>query len=87
MDPDKALARILELSEFLMHAEFDEIEHELSFSSAAELAEVISDLHDWIRKGGFLPKAWKQQGGGVRKRKLRTPLLDEDGKPLKDGPP
>jgi len=85
MDPDKALARILELSEFLTYAEFDEIEHELSFSSAAELAETISDLHDWIRQGGFLPTAWQRKGGGVRNEKL--PILDEDGTPLKDAPP
>lgn len=55
MDPDEALELVLETARFILggHAgdTFDEC--------AEELAQQILDLDEWLRRGGFPPKAWR----------------------------
>jgi len=64
MDPDKALKRLLELAEQLVQGEPEALEWEALHASASELAETMVGLDDWIRKGGFLPAAWRTKAGG-----------------------
>jgi hypothetical protein len=53
MDPDATLHDLLvEAKEILMGAEDLE-------TRAQELAEHAIALHEWIVKGGYLPKAWQ----------------------------
>jgi hypothetical protein len=51
MDVNATLARIRELSSPLAVLDADE---------AAELAELIHALDEWISTGGFLPAAWQR---------------------------
>ena len=50
MDPDENLREQLELAK-LMHTHDD-------YGEALRLAELVRDLDEWIKKGGFLPAAW-----------------------------
>jgi len=81
MDPNEALERLLSTARCILGGEAGDMFDE----SADELAEQVLALDEWLRKGGFLPSAWQRSGGGVGKRKLRMPRLDDDGKPRSDG--
>lgn len=58
MDPDKALARIVELAERLVNGAPEDLEWSSLVSRAEEFAETFLGLDDWIRRHGFRPKAW-----------------------------
>lgn len=53
MDPDETLSRMRALAEGLAEGE------PLSISEGYELADLIGALDQWLRRGGFLPEAWK----------------------------
>ena len=52
MDPNQCLKECLDLADTIQQNELTESD------SANELAERVFALHDWLRKGGFLPKQW-----------------------------
>lgn len=54
MDPDANLAEQIRLSErVLLEVATD--------NEKARLADLVISLNDWIRGGGFLPKAWQRR--------------------------
>lgn len=53
MDPNENLRLQLKLAEYLVDNDPKPGEFE-----STELAELVLDLHEWLRKGGFLPSAW-----------------------------
>ena len=65
MDPDRALARIVELSERIVNGAPRDLEWGGIVCRAAELAETILSLDEWLRRGGFRPKAWQPETGGT----------------------
>lgn len=76
MDPDANLERLLELARAL--ADLDPVESSEETEQAIELAHTVIALHDWLAKGGFLPKDWdlgRNQGTAL----LR--LIKERGTP------
>lgn len=55
MDPDANLARQLELAKQIVY----ECERGIVRDEyAVELAYGFLDLHEWLSRGGFKPKAW-----------------------------
>ena len=58
VDPDENLKQQLAMASHIVWAA--EEGRELKPTDAHELAELVISLHDWIRKGGFLPAAWKK---------------------------
>jgi hypothetical protein len=63
MDPNTILDRILELADIqLKVTDLDDFETE-------ELAEAVQNLHEWLSRGGFLPKAWDHRD--AREARLR----------------
>ena len=56
MDPDRALAQILETARFLLSGKAGDMFDE----SAEELAQQLLDLDEWLRRGGFQPKPWRK---------------------------
>jgi len=81
MDPDQALLRLLELSKLIVAiGDADEVPPWESPAEyyASELAETLLSLDDWLRKGGFRPKAWSP------KRRVKWP--SDDDKWVADGP-
>lgn len=69
MDPEKALRRLIELAESLVQGDPESLEWEALHAAASELAETFLGLDEWVRKGGFLPAAWRsrtqEQGGAA----------------------
>lgn len=55
MDPDANLAEMRQLAKSDL-SEFNEDIH--------RLAELVLALDEWILRGGFLPKAWRDTVGG-----------------------
>lgn len=83
MDPDVALARVLETARFLLGGTAGDMFEE----STEELAHQILDLDAWLRGGGFLPKPWSRDSGNERRaarleNALRN-LLQDIGEVLK----
>lgn len=73
MDPDQALLRLLELSKLIVAiGDADEVPPWESPEEhyATELAETFLGLDEWLRKGGFVPKAWKHKPRLKRSREL-----------------
>ena len=64
MDPDKALERIIESARFVLGGSAGDMLEE----SSEELAQQILDLDEWLRRGGFRPKAWHQAAAPEVKR-------------------
>ncbi len=59
MDPNENLKEQLELvKEILAEGGCDEPDMQEMEHKSIRLAELIEALDGWIRKGGFLPKAW-----------------------------
>lgn len=50
MDPDELLKELLAEARMTVAVNVDK--------DAIKQAERVIDLHDWLSKGGFLPKAW-----------------------------
>lgn len=59
MDPDANLAEQRELSRLLYEA--FENDAAMARGSVARLIELRNALDEWIRTGGFLPRAWASQ--------------------------
>lgn len=62
MDPDKTLEEIRALV-LKMQEDFNstaEGSNGIDQDEAYYLTELIDGLDEWIKKGGFLPKAWKR---------------------------
>ena len=57
MDPDANLAEQAKLARRILAADDagDYADHD-----ASRLAELVEALDEWIRRGGFLPQAWKR---------------------------
>ncbi len=55
MDPTTCLEEMLDLAALVLAHESD---RESGDADAIELAEHITALDSWIRKGGFLPSPW-----------------------------
>lgn len=60
MDPDRALDRIVELAERIVNGASEDLEWSRLVTSAEELAETVLSLDEWLRRGGFRPKAWQR---------------------------
>jgi hypothetical protein len=58
MDPDACLDLCLSLAQSIHDANEDG--EPFDPDDAIELADHLVFLHDWIRGGGFLPKAWQR---------------------------
>jgi hypothetical protein len=71
MDPDKALETAL------LHAA-ELIDRDTHDDQVLELAEAVLALDEWLRKGGFLPKRWKEPHECAVRRALHA---------VADGPP
>lgn len=56
MDPDANLAEQRRLAKELSEAASDE----WTRGRAGRLAELVQALDEWICKGGFLPKDWRE---------------------------
>ena len=63
MDPDRALARIVELSERVVDGAPQDLEWATLVAHIEELAETVLALDEWLRRGGFRPQAWQVQTG------------------------
>ena len=59
MDPDKALAETRALARAVLY----QLEHNGSIDEydAAQLAEHVMALDEWIAAGGFLPEDWQTE--------------------------
>lgn len=60
MDPNETLRLMVQRAEAI--ADRDE-NPARDFYDASELANTVLALHDWIRRGGFLPAAWTPKAG------------------------
>lgn len=59
MDPDENLREQLKLASRCVEAyESDRPLHE---ADVYRMSELIIAMDEWIRNGGFLPKAWKEK--------------------------
>lgn len=56
MDPDAALAELLDLAR-AHQAELDD-ESTNNHADTGQMADLVLGLHDWLSTGGFLPAAW-----------------------------
>lgn len=59
MDPDKNLEEQLSLAQFILDTEEDGTQDH--GAAQVRLAELVTALHEWISKGGSIPKAWRQR--------------------------
>ena len=76
MDPDKALARIVELAERLVNGTPEDMEWGSHVTSAEELAETFLGLDGWLRRGGFQPKPWRKDREEALAKACRGLLQD-----------
>jgi hypothetical protein len=60
VDPDETLKEIRRLSA-IVRDRCDRGEDPDVDGSAAELAEAVQNLDEWLSKGGFLPAAWREE--------------------------
>ena len=64
MDPDATLEELLEISESTIKLseseKFPDIEPTEVELFACRSAELVQALDEWIRKGGFLPRRWRE---------------------------
>ena len=58
MDPDTALAEIVELAAAVLDDEDDFYPDNLG-ADGTQLAEKVQALNNWLSNGGFLPARWK----------------------------
>jgi hypothetical protein len=62
MDPNATLAEMVGLAEVIQKDYEDEDGNGVDQDDANRLAELVEALNNWIRKGGFLPTAWQDNG-------------------------
>lgn len=58
VDPNETLRRMLKLSANVIENVDNDIPIDLYVTS--ELAEACQALHEWMKKGGFLPNEWER---------------------------
>ncbi len=63
MDPDRALARMVEIAERIVNGAPQDLEWTALVGRAEELSETVLSLDEWLRRGGFLPAAWRIEAG------------------------
>lgn len=69
MDPEACLQRALDRARAVMAAIDEGGDADDATIGAAilhdanELAEAVQNLDEWLRGGGFLPRAWEQKRG------------------------
>ena len=56
MDPDAVLKQVLKDARNVLH-DYDS-EKKLNEQQAVDIANAIVDLHNWLRRGGFIPSLW-----------------------------
>jgi hypothetical protein len=78
MDPNVAHGRLVELSERLVQADPEDTEWGTLIATVSELVETFIGLDDWLRSGGFLPRAW--EGSRTPRDALLAIHLAMDGK-------
>ena len=65
MDPNETLRKIREQVELVLH--FGDQAHASALAQTAiegeRLAELVASLDGWLSKGGFVPAAWRADGG------------------------
>jgi hypothetical protein len=61
VDPEANLQEQLELSKKMLSDYREETGNGIDQDDAARLAELVTELNDWIKKGGFLPKSWNKE--------------------------
>jgi hypothetical protein len=61
MDPDANLEQQLRLAGAMLADHHDSDGNGVEPRDAAELADLVIALNEWISKGGFLPKAWQKK--------------------------
>lgn len=66
MDPDKALERLVELSEVIVNGAPEDMAWPELVARAEELAGTFLGLDEWLRKAGFLPAACHRGREGQR---------------------
>ncbi len=62
MDPNACLGKILAVARGLVELnpeEMDLEDLESNLTDAVEMSQMIMDLDEWIKKGGFLPADWR----------------------------
>jgi hypothetical protein len=63
MDPNILLLEMLRLADDILATdgtfEVDVDDMQARDKDAVELAQRVRDLDQWLRKGGFLPRAWQ----------------------------
>jgi hypothetical protein len=59
MDPNATLREMLELANAVLDNE-DKSDGEV-VANAVNLADAVLTLDAWLRRGGFLPTAWRQK--------------------------
>lgn len=76
MDPDAALAELLDLAR-AHQAELDD-ESTSPHADTGRMADLVLALHEWIDRGGYIPTAWQATAGA-------GPILgcDDNGEPIK----
>ena len=57
MDPTANLEEQLQLANMWLDADDGD---ELDGADATRMGELVLSLHEWIIKGGFLPKSWAE---------------------------
>lgn len=63
MDPNTNLREQLALAQRLINAfDTDEYPNDIALAEdAQELASLVIALDEWLKTGGFLPKAWRSK--------------------------
>jgi hypothetical protein len=56
MDPDEVLEESLEICR-----KIDKAEDPIDEDEVDRLAELILELHSWIKSGGYLPSVWESE--------------------------
>lgn len=69
MDPNATLAEMVGLAELIQKDYEDEDGNGVDQDDANRLAELVEALNNWILKGGFLPKAWREANEGFNHNK------------------
>lgn len=59
MDPDKTLKMMLDSANQIAK-DYEGDGNGIDQGEAAALAESFINLHNWIKRGGFLPKDWQR---------------------------
>lgn len=62
MDPNEALRQMLRHVEELHHGNLSDM---AAADAGRLLADAVKDMDEWLRRGGFLPSAWRAALGAA----------------------